>query len=41
MVRKCIIRVMPFGDETWTSITAVRLSLESTTPHRGCPRLKK
>lgn len=40
-VRKSIVRGTPFGDDKWTSNTAVRLSLESTTRPRGRPRLEK
>ena len=28
----------PFGDEHWTKSSAIRLSLQSTTRPRGCPR---
>ena len=38
-IRKCIVRGTPFGNEKWTSNTAVKLSLESTTRPRGRPRL--
>lgn len=37
-VRKCITRGTPFGGPKWTSNTAVRLSLESTTRPRGRPK---
>lgn len=40
-VRKSIVRGTPLGDEQWTSNTAARLSLESTTRPRGRPRSTK
>ncbi|QDT40171.1 hypothetical protein Pan241w_02270 [Gimesia alba] len=40
-LRKCIVRGTPFGNEKWTSNTAKRLSLESTTRPRGRPRTRK
>ncbi|QDT22531.1 Transposase IS200 like protein [Gimesia chilikensis] len=40
-LRKCIVRGTPFGNEKWTSNTAQRLSLESTTRPRGRPRTRK
>ena len=37
-VRNCLLRGTPFGDQKWTSNTAARLGLESTTRPRGRPR---
>lgn len=37
-LRKCLTRGTPFGNDNWTSNTAKRLSLESTTRPRGRPR---
>jgi putative transposase len=40
-VRSSVRRGRPFGDETWTKITAKQLGLESTLRPRGRPRKHK
>jgi len=40
-VRRSVVRGSPFGDESWTKRTAVRLGLESTLHPRGRPRKEK
>ena len=40
-VRRSVRRGRPFGDETWTKITAKQLGLESTLRPRGRPRKQK
>ena len=37
-LRHSVMRGLPFGDDTWTTETAKRLGLESTTRPRGRPR---
>ena len=39
-LRLCVQRGTPFGDETWRSLTAGRLALESTLHPRGRPRVR-
>ncbi|MBC8873234.1 MAG: transposase [Planctomycetes bacterium] len=40
-VRRSVRRGRPFGDETWTEITAKQLGLEATLRPRGRPRKHK
>jgi len=39
MLRRCLTRGSPFGEEGWRAATAKRLGLESTLRPRGRPRL--
>jgi hypothetical protein len=40
-IRKCIRRASPFGDETWTKSSVVRLGLQGTQRPRGRPRKER
>ena len=37
-LRRSVKRGLPFGDDNWTSSSAVRLGLETTTRPRGRPK---
>lgn len=39
-LRRSVKRGLPFGDDNWTRISAVRLGLETTTRPRGRPKKK-